>query len=127
MRKIKLSSFVAGTLSVVSLFTVAYAAPRSRADVRGTISHVSRVEGREDVLGRVLIDGVRERDTEVDKASVTVTAETRLFIERGGEREPAACTDLKKGQKVEARFAGPVLMSYPVQATASEIIILGHR
>ena len=127
MRKTKPAGFATVALSVVSFFSVAYAVSRSRADVRGTVSHVARVEGREGVLGRVLIEGVKERDTEVDRASVTVTAETRLSIERDGVREPAAFTDLKKGQKVEARFTGPVLESYPVQATAGEIIILGHR
>ena len=126
MRKIKSASIVAGAVSVISFFTVAYAFSTSQVGVRGTISQVSRVEGRKGVLGRVLIEGAKETDTEVDKASVTVTDETRLSIEQGGKRETAAFADIKKGQKVEARFDGPVLKSYPVQATASEIVILGQ-
>ena len=94
--------------------------------MRGAITHITRAEGegRHKVLGRALIEGAKEPDTQVDKASVTVTAETKLFIKRGGEREPAEFAALKKGQRVEARFTGPVRESYPVQATAAEITIL---
>jgi hypothetical protein len=66
----------------------------------------------------------KEPDTQVDKASVTVKAETKVFINRDGELKPAEFAALKEGQKVEARFTGPVRLSYPVQADAVEITIL---
>ncbi len=98
----------------------------NRIDVRGVITSITRVEGegRGKVLAQALIEGAKEPDTQVNKASVTVTAETEVFIKRGGEREPAEFAALKEGHRVEARFTGPVRESYPVQADAAEITIL---
>jgi Protein of unknown function (DUF3221) len=95
----------------------------SQVDVRGAISRIES-ERRGKALARVLIEGAKEPDTQVDKALVYVTAETRFFIKQDGERKPAEFAALKEGQKVEARFTGPVRESYPVQATAAEITIL---
>jgi Protein of unknown function (DUF3221) len=98
----------------------------SRIDVRGAITRITRAEGegRGKALARVLIEGVKEPDTQVDKAVVEVMAETELFIKQDGERKQAEFAALKEGQKVEARFTGPVRESYPVQATAAEITII---
>ena len=91
--------------------------------MRGVITSFTRAEGkgRGKVLAHVFIEGAKEPDTQVDKASVTVTAETKVFINRDGERKPAEFAALKEGQKVEAGFTGPVRLSYPVQADAAEI------
>jgi hypothetical protein len=72
----------------------------------------------------VLIEGEKEEDTRFDKASLTVTAETLLFIKQGKERKTAELADFKVGQKAEARITGPVMESYPVQAQAAEITVL---
>lgn len=96
-------------------------------DIRGEVTRIGRAErgGRDGVVGLVLIEGAKESDTQVDKASVTVRRETELYIRRGGGRgSPAEFAALREGQKVEARFTGPVLESYPVQATAAEITII---
>jgi beta-N-acetylhexosaminidase len=98
----------------------------SRINVRGAITRITRAgeEGRSKALARVLIEGVKEPDTQVDKAVVDVTAETRFFIKQSGESKPTELATLKEGQRVEALFTGPVRESYPVQATAAEITIL---
>ena len=126
MRHIRLIHLIAGAFLIFSLLAVSYALSEGKADIRGTVTHIRRVEdeNRKHVLGSVLIEGVRGADTQVDKAKVTVTSETRLFIAQDEGRKPASFADLKEGQKVEAHFVGPVLESYPVQATAGEIIIL---
>lgn len=110
----------------IPLLAAAYAFSEGKADIRGMISQVRRAECKEGgrILGSVFVEGAKETDTQVDKAVITVTSETRLLVEQGDGREPAAFADLKEGQKVEARFVGPVLESYPVRATAGEIIIL---
>jgi endonuclease/exonuclease/phosphatase family metal-dependent hydrolase len=96
-----------------------------RIDIRGQITNIRRASTDGDkLLGTVLIEGKKEAETQVDKASLRVTNETRIFDARGKERRPASFDDLKIGQKVEARFVGPVMESYPVQAAASEIVIL---
>jgi Protein of unknown function (DUF3221) len=125
MRKLRfiLSAMI---LLTAFLFEGAQSFSSNRTDVRGAITRITRAEGEgsHKFLGRVLIEGAKEPDTQVDKASVTVTTETELFIKRGGERKPAEFAALKEGQRVEARFTGPVRESYPVQATAAEITIL---
>ena len=124
MRKLKSASLIFILVWLVWIFTITYGRTRGRADVRGVITHISQIEGEKKILGRILIEGVKEQDTEVDRANVTVTSQTKLFKEQDGERKPVAFDDLKKGQQVEARFTGPVMESYPVQATADEVTIL---
>jgi hypothetical protein len=60
----------------------------------------------------------------IDRASVAVTAATRIVDARSGERRVVTVDALAVGQRVEARFAGPVAESYPVQAVAGEVVIL---
>lgn len=97
-----------------------------KVDIRGQITNIHRADQDVDhqMLGSVLIEGVKEADTQFDKASVRVTNETQIFDGRGSERKQVLFDDLKTGQKVSARFVGPIMESYPVQATASEIMIL---
>lgn len=95
----------------------------SRADIRGLITSVSRAGGGK-ALGSILVEGVVEKDTTVDKAAVTVTPDTRIYVSRGGELEDATFDSLEVGQKAQATFTGPVAESYPVQAVASRIEIL---
>jgi hypothetical protein len=122
MRKLRFI-LLALTLTVACFLEGAQSFASSRVDVRGAISRIES-ERRGKALARVLIEGDKEPDTQVDKALVYVTAETGFFIKQGGERKPAEFAALKEGQKVEARFTGPVRESYPVQATAAEITIL---
>jgi hypothetical protein len=101
------------------------AAPVAGPDIRGVITSLAR-GGRGGAVGTLRIEGGKMADTRFDKAVVAVTTATRVF-----QREPAgpgrvSFEALRLGDKVEARFAGPVAESYPVQATASEILILVH-
>jgi Protein of unknown function (DUF3221) len=125
MRKLRFI-LLALTLILACLLEGVQSFSSSRIDVRGAITSVTRAEGkgRGKVLAHVFIEGAKEPDTQVDKASVTVTAETKVFINRDGERRPAEFAALKEGQKVEARFTGEIRLSYPVQANAAEITIL---
>ncbi len=91
------------------------------ADIRGNITNIQQADG---TAGSVLIEGALEDDTQYDRAVVNITDQTRILKQEGEERVPAAVEDLEVGQRVEAEFTGPVLESYPVQATASEIVIL---
>jgi hypothetical protein len=90
------------------------------AAIRGNITELQQADG---VVNTVRIEGELEDDTQYDRAMVTITDETRIFRQEGQERVAATVTDLQ-GQRVEADFTGPVMESYPVQATASEIVIL---
>ncbi len=102
--------------------------------VRGKITRVQPLEdgaAPNGVLGTLLIEGVKAPDTSVDKAVVSVTPATRLLLRRSEDtgaadkpRTPLRFMDLAVGQRVEVRFTGPVRKSYPVQATAAEVIVL---
>lgn len=97
------------------------------AHIRGNITVILQadLQGRErGIIGTVLIEGVMEKDTEYDRASVTITNKTRILEQEGQVYRSKTFNDLKAGQKVQARFTGTVLESYPVQATAIEIVIL---
>ena len=104
------------------------AAVPAPADVRGAITSLTLAEGGAgDVMGTILIEGVLEEDTSHDRASVTVTNQTLILDNRSGESQAMGFQVLEVGQRVEARFTGPVMESYPVQATASEIVILPNE
>jgi hypothetical protein len=55
-----------------------------------------------------------------DRAAVRVHAGTRLRFASGQAATPA---DLQVGRNVRAWFDGPVMESYPVQASAGAIVI----
>ena len=112
----------ATALGVILLFASAAFA----ADVRGKITSIS-VSDTNPALGTVLIEGKVEKDTSVDKASARVSAETSIFRMEDGKKVAGKFSDLKVGQTVEASFTGAVSESYPVQGTASEIVILQTR
>lgn len=94
------------------------------ADIRGVITALTPAGEPGAGLGSVRIEGAKLPDTRYDKASVRITSETRVFQQLGDFRRPLTFADLALGDKVEARFTGPVADSYPVQATASEVVIL---
>ena len=103
-------------LSLVSGCTAAVV-PREPADVGGTVQAVERRDGDS---GSFLVIGVRGEYT-YDRARVSVTSDT-VFVADGAD---ASFSDLTEGADVEAWFTGPVAESYPVQATASHVRILG--
>ena len=93
------------------------------ADIRGKITTVTPA-GTAKTGGSVRIEGTVEKDTTVDKAATRITAQTKILKLENGKKTAQTFNDLKVGQSVEATFTGPVAESYPVQATAGEIIIL---
>lgn len=77
-----------------------------------------------DSLGSIMVEGKIESDTEHDKASVSVKEKTKIFKQQGEDTVPGDFADIVTGSVVEVTFTGPVAESYPVQATAGEIVIL---
>ena len=70
------------------------------------------------------VEGKKEKDTTYDRAGVGITDNTHIFIKQGNKYIKATVSDLQVGQTVEVLFTGPVATSYPVQAVASEIVIV---
>jgi hypothetical protein len=90
-------------------------------DIRGTITDIAL----NDNTITILVEGEQTADTSFDRASVTVTEQTSIMKHISEhERHQVTIDALERGANVEACFTGPVLESYPVQATASEVVIL---
>ena len=91
--------------------------PSDSADIRGTVSAIT-VTGDTAVM---LVEGKTEDDTLYDKASVRMDEKTQVMK----DGQPAGISDIRQGDQVEAVFEGVVAESYPVQAYAKTVRILG--
>jgi endonuclease/exonuclease/phosphatase family metal-dependent hydrolase len=97
-----------------------------KTDISGRIKKIDRAgnAGSGEALGTLLIEGSGEDKPRFDRAVVRITTRTTIGIVQEQKRRPASFDELRVGDRVSARFApGPVLMSYPVQATAADITI----
>jgi hypothetical protein len=124
---VRLVALVIGLILSVVGCGPSNATEATAADIRGTITYIQRANSqsrKKGIIGSVLIEGVMEVGTKLDKASVTVTDKTRIFEQKGHSRHLVEFEYLKIGLRVQAQFTGPVAQSYPVQAMASEIVIL---
>ena len=102
---------------------------KDKVSLRGMAASVTAANDEQlkaGVLGELLMEGKKDKDTEYDKAIVKVTKSTKIFKMVGGDLKPATFDDLKSAGKMEIQFTGPVAESFPVQATAGKIIILGR-
>jgi hypothetical protein len=97
----------------------ATAPPSIPADITGTIHDLTTDAATGLPVLLVVDDGAIDRSA--DRASVTVTPRTIVWLLKGGQGTPA---DLGAGQMVSVWFDGPVAESYPVQAEAGVIRIL---
>lgn len=109
------------------LLAAAVEPPSGKADIRGTATRVSLADEaarKRGILATILVEGAKEKTTSYDKASIRITDKTKLEKRVDKERKTCKPEDLKVGCKVQAIFTGPVAESYPVQATAREVLIL---
>lgn len=105
-----------------TLAACAPAPPSESPSIRGEVTSAELDTDAEGDTGTILIEGEIEDDTVYDKASARITQDTQVFAQDG---TLAAAGDIAVGQRVEVWFTGPVAESYPVQATASDVRILG--
>ena len=96
-----------------------------KIDIRGIISSAEIVEDEDgSTVMRILVEGEIAPDTNVDKALVSVAPLTLILQAADGEVWELTARDLEAGMAVEVRFSGPVMESYPVQATAEFVVIV---
>ena len=100
------------------------ALPKQEPDIRGSITQINPESDDPNIFGTMLVESQQETNTHYDKAAITVTTETRISEQTAQDRQPANFEALQVGQRVEVWFTGPVAESFPVQATALEIVIL---
>lgn len=111
-------------LLTATLLTGCSEAPRRPVEapsIRGTISSLDRLESGEASLLVVAEDDVVA--TEYDRAVVRITPATEILDAGGNER---TAEYLRNGLRVEVWFVGGVAESYPVQATAGTIAVIGE-
>lgn len=127
MGKLGRAGMLVGLLSLVLGCARSGSAGNAEADIRGRITSIHRADVRareRGIIGFVFVDGIKERDTKFGKASVRITNKTGILKQEGQDWRPVTFESLKIGQRVEVRFTGPVMKSYPVQANAIQIVIL---
>jgi hypothetical protein len=97
-----------------------------RYDIMGTVQQLTidtSVSAQEQgIVGSMLViaaDG--DTTSAYDKASVAITADTRIWRPVGEGAEELTIDDLGDGDVVIVTFTGPVAESYPVQATAGSV------
>ena len=94
--------------------------PEQVPDIIGTIT-----ERREVQRGvSVLIQQDSTRSAGYPVARVTVGSGARVLRRTAGGLAPAAAEELRVGTRVQAWFTGPVMRSYPAQATARLVVIV---
>ncbi|MFO0878852.1 MAG: hypothetical protein U0840_16040 [Gemmataceae bacterium] len=105
------------------------AAPQPpKADIRGVIHSITLEAGKgKQIIGVMRVEGVKEADTQVDKAMVRLTRTTKLYRWVEGKKKEIRAEDLKKGSRVQCNFSGPVAESYPVQGNAGEVLLLADK
>jgi hypothetical protein len=109
---------IAGVLALL-LVSRGDAAPAGPSSIRGTITSLTPLAGQ----GVILVEERPQDQAGSNKASVTINAATRIYRGRVSASTKGSFGDLRNGQIVEVWFSGPVLTSYPVQATASVVVI----
>src|SRR3954466_4132305 len=117
-------SRVLPALLALALFAPAYAKDE-KISIRGTPASVSPADEdakKGGILGTLLMEGRKDKDTEYDKAMVKVTKATKIFMMVGRDLKPASFDALKRGVKMEIQFVGRGAESFPPMATAGKIV-----
>ena len=104
------------TMTLASAATAAVAQTVSANSIQGYITSVSG--------SVVLVEENPADESGSAKGVFTVTEDTEILRQQGGEQVSAAYGDLQAGQTVLATYAGPVGESYPTQGEAGSIVIL---
>ncbi|MDB4896403.1 MAG: hypothetical protein JWN15_2665 [Firmicutes bacterium] len=108
-----------GTDSAIVLTSPVKAAPGAGQQAeRGTITQVEAGEHP-----RVLLAGDRMANSEQRLTWASITSSTRITVREAAQTRAGAVADLQVGPQVEITWAGPLMLSYPAQGTAAEIVI----
>lgn len=92
-------------------------------DMTGKIVGVCTGDNNSTDSNSILVQGVVTDGNQHGNVTVRITNETQIFIKDGNKRNSASFANLQSGQSVEVTFKGPILQSYPPQATGSEVVI----
>ncbi|MBN2847163.1 MAG: hypothetical protein JXP72_01795 [Coriobacteriia bacterium] len=117
----------AACLALAGCAAGAPSAPSTEPDIRGVVTDVSSAgDGSASLRVVWTEDAAIGAQAGYDAAQVTVNGDTELLARAAdGSTAAAEIADITVGTVVEAWFEGPVAESYPVQATAGTLVIIG--
>lgn len=108
-------------LVVVSVDCTSATKPiETEADFIGFITEIHPIQER-GVSGRISVES--HADKIVTKYVVTIKDETIIFRQDGDNLRNATFAALETKQWVQIWFSGPVMESWPMQATAQQVVI----
>ena len=93
------------------------------SDMTGSVVGVCTGDNNSTDSNSILVNGVVTNGNQPGNVSVRITNETKILIKDGNKQTSASFGNLQSGQSVDIKFTGPILQSYPPQATGSEVII----
>jgi hypothetical protein len=91
------------------------------------LCHQNNLQGNNNVLDSILVQGTTSGSSEDQNISVEITKNTVVLYKQGNTLENASSNDLVPGQVIGIKFSGPLLQTYPPQTNASQIIILDNQ
>lgn len=124
MKYIRLFGFLGlliGLMVVAADYTSAPKALKTEADFTGFITEIHPI-GKGDTIGQILVES--HADKLVDKYMVTIKDETLILQQDGENHRKVAFEALEITQRVQIWFSGPILESFPMQATAQQVVVI---
>ncbi|MTK64715.1 MAG: hypothetical protein F8N15_09390 [Methanobacterium sp.] len=94
-------------------------------DMTGKIVGVCTADNNSTDTNSILVQGVVTSGNQEANVTVRITNDTQLFAKNGNQRNQINFSDLKSGQSVNIQFKGPILQSYPPQASGSQVLVTG--
>jgi Protein of unknown function (DUF3221) len=93
------------------------------SDMSGKIVGVLVATNNSTEVNSILVQGVLTNGNQQGNVSVRITNETQIFSKNGDKLKSISFENLKPGQSVDVTFKGPIIKTYPPQATGSEVTI----
>jgi len=90
-------------------------------DFTGFITEIHTID-KTGTPGQILVES--HADKLVDKYIVTIKEETLILEQDGDSRRQVAFEALETKQQVQVWFSGPVRESFPMQATAQQVVVI---
>jgi hypothetical protein len=94
-------------------------------DMTGKIVGVCTADNNSTDANSILVQGTVISGNQQANVTVRITNDTQLFSKNGNQRNQINFSDLKSGQSVSIQFKGPILQSYPPQASGSLVLVTG--
>ena len=94
-------------------------------DMTGTIVGVCTADSNSTDANSILVQGLVTSGNQQANVTVRVTNDTQLYTKNGNQRNQINFSDLKSGQSVNIQFKGPIIQSYPPQASGSLVLVTG--